>query len=127
MIVTRPLTNAELDEVRHLVNRRAAIVLDVHKNYLIESRLTQLARSRGFGGGAADVVAALKSGVRGIDDAVVEAMTTHETSFFRDRVPFELLRDVALPRLLEKRAVHHHLNIWSAASSLVKRPSASRS
>ena len=50
-------------------------------------------------------------------DAVVEAMTTNETSFFRDGLPFECFRQHVVPDLLARRAAERKLTIWSAASS----------
>jgi chemotaxis protein methyltransferase CheR len=48
---------------------------------------------------------------------VVDAMTTNETSFFRDRHPFDAMKKVLLPGLVERRAAQRHLRIWSAACS----------
>jgi len=49
--------------------------------------------------------------------AVVEALTTNETSWFRDPGVFEGLRTELLPRLQSVRSVHHTLRFWSAAAS----------
>jgi chemotaxis protein methyltransferase CheR len=53
---------------------------------------------------------------------VVEAMTINETFFFRDGQPFEVLRQVVLPELLECRAQTRSLNLWSAACSSGQEP-----
>jgi chemotaxis protein methyltransferase CheR len=109
--------SAAYDFIRQLVHKRSAIVLEDEKDYLIESRLGPLIKQEGLGsfGG---LVEHLKQNERGrIGVQVVEAMTTNETSFFRDTHPFETLRTIILPRLLEARAVTRTLRIWSAAAS----------
>ena len=49
--------------------------------------------------------------------AVIEAMATHETTFFRDRQVFETLQHTVLPRLIARRSATRRLRIWSAAAS----------
>lgn len=110
------MRSAELDfsYVRRLVHDSAAIVLDDGKDYLIRSRLTGLLAREG----AVDLSALLERVPRdaALQERVVEAMTTNETSFFRDIHPFETLRAAILPRLAERRP-HRRLNVWSAACS----------
>jgi chemotaxis protein methyltransferase CheR len=110
--------DADFDYIRKLVADRAAIVLDDSKQYLVESRLLPLARSEGVTG-LSGLVGRLR--VRGPSDplvtAVVEAMTTNETSFFRDPPVFETLRTSILPDLVAKRSAARRLRIWSAAAS----------
>jgi chemotaxis protein methyltransferase CheR len=110
--------DADFDYIRKLVADRAAIVLDDSKQYLVESRLLPLARSEGVTG-LSGLVGRLR--VRGPSDplvtAVVEAMTTNETSFFRDPPVFETLRTSILPDLIAKRSAARRLRIWSAAAS----------
>lgn len=83
----------------------------------MESRLEPLAKSSNIDQ-ISDLVATLR---RGQDEnlavAVVEAMTTNETLFLRDRIPFEELKKFMLPQRIETRKVRHCLRIWSAASS----------
>jgi chemotaxis protein methyltransferase CheR len=110
------LSQEDLAFVRGLVYRRSAIVLDEDKNYLIETRLSQLARDAGFAT-PSDVVHAVQAGKPGIDVRLIESITTHETSFFRDVHPFEALRTSVLPSLIEARQATRTLTIWSAASS----------
>ncbi len=113
---------SDFDFVRALVRRHSAIVLESSKEYLVEARLSPLARAEGLGS-IAELVARLRSGR---DPAllrkVIDAMTTNETLFFRDVHPFEALRTTILPELLAKRAAVKHLRVWSAACSTGQEP-----
>lgn len=116
------LATAEFDYVRKLVHEQSAIVLEDGKGYLVESRLSPIARKAGLGS-LSELVARLQSTRDdGLRREVVEAMTTNETTFFRDRHPFDALRDVLLPELLASRAKERRLTIWSAASSTGQEP-----
>ncbi|MHC4263972.1 MAG: CheR family methyltransferase [Planctomycetota bacterium] len=111
------LSPADFDFVRTLVERRAAIVLDDGKEYLATTRLKQLASKEGF----ESLTALLKKLRMGaspdLTTKVVEAMTTNETSFFRDLKPFEALRQDVLPYLVEARGSVKRLNFWCGAAS----------
>lgn len=114
---TCALDLADFDFVRKFIYEHSAISLAQDKTYLVESRLAPLARQFGLGTLAA-LISHLRAEPRGeVHDRVVEAMTTNETSFFRDVHPFETLRDHVLPALIEARKSQRTLNIWSAASS----------
>lgn len=106
-----------------LVRERSAIVLDETKSYLIESRLTPIVRRENMG--QLDVLVkrlrALPYGP--LHETVVEAMTTNETSFFRDVHPFNAFRTTILPRLREENRDARKLRIWSAACSSGQEPS----
>ena len=108
---------AALAHVRDLVYKRAGIVLAADKNYLIEARLLTLARELGLQS-VENVVdeARAEAGDR-FNGRIVEALTTNETTFFRDVHPFDALRDQVLPELLAARPVTQPLRIWSAACS----------
>jgi len=107
--------------VRDLVYRRSAIVLDEEKNYLIEARLQPLAAEKGFGSLSA-MVEAVRVGAPALQTSIVEAMTTNETSFYRDAVPFDCLRETVLPRLVAARAARRSLVIWCGACSTGQEP-----
>jgi chemotaxis protein methyltransferase CheR len=116
------LDSADFEFVSTLVRKRSAIVLEPEKNYLVESRLLPVVRREGLSS-VADLVARLRAGSQnGLPDMVVEAMTTNETSFFRDLNPFEALRKVVLPELLQRRANTRSLNIWCGAASTGQEP-----
>ena len=106
----------DFDFVRELVRREAAIVVDETKSYLIESRLTPLARRAGVET-IAGLVREVKRGSTDLRRQIIEAMTTNETSFFRDVHPFEALATTVFPALAKARAAQRKLRIWSAACS----------
>lgn len=111
------LSEADFSYVRDLVYRQAAIVLEKEKNYLVEARLSPLVRRHGFNS-MSEMVARMRSQPNnGLSWYVVEAMTTNETSFFRDIYPFELLKKNVLPELIQRRAALRQINFWCAAAS----------
>lgn len=116
------LSTDDFDYVANLVRDTAAIVLEPAKLYLVEARLTPVARREGFES-ISDLIEQVRGGRDGsLRDKVVEAMTTNETSFFRDITPFQILKDNVIPDLIEKRSDVQELNIWCAASSTGQEP-----
>lgn len=107
---------AEFDFVRALVRERSAIVLEPGKEYLVEARLAPLARTYGADG-LSDLVAAARRGNSEINDQIVDALTTNETSFFRDPRVFDALRELVLPKLIAARARTRRLVVWCGAAS----------
>lgn len=107
--------------ITQLVHARSGISLDVDKGYLLECRLGEVCRTRGLGS-IAELATKLRSGCATMAEAVVEAMTTNETSFFRDGSPFDGLRETVIPELLRSRAHTRKLRFWSAASSTGQEP-----
>lgn len=114
------LTPMDAALVRDLVRRHAAIVLDAGKEYLIESRLEQAIRDAGIPS-VGELVSRARAGQAAAEKSIIEAMTTHETSFFRDHHPFEVLRNVVVPGLVAKRS-GRSITIWSAACSTGQEP-----
>lgn len=101
--------------VRGFIREAAGLRLDDDKRYLAEFRLEPLARREGFPSLSA-MISKISTGTpNGLHARVLEAMTTNETSFFRDLHPFEALRTQVLPGLIERRAAERRLVIWSAA------------
>jgi chemotaxis protein methyltransferase CheR len=99
-----------------MLRRRSGLVLTPDKLPLAKSRLAPVAELFGFKGVAA-LLAEFPHPREEIAQAVTEAMTTNETSFFRDREPFNHFRDVLLPALANSRAATRRLRIWCAAVS----------
>lgn len=98
-----------------LVYEKCGVVLGPGKEYLVETRLLPLAREQGLPG-VQELVAHLRFHPEGaLCRRVAEALATHETSFFRDGRPFEVLRDWVLPELIRRRTRERRLSIWCAA------------
>ncbi len=117
MMTTTQLGGDTISYVCKLVCDRSAIELDESKTYLIEARLAPLAKRAGCAT-VHDYLLQVKGSERRADlDSIVEAMTTNETSFFRDLHPFEALRESIVPELMERRRSQKQLRIWSAACS----------
>lgn len=98
----------------HMLRRRSGLLLGQPKTEFIESRLAPVMRRFGFKD-VGSLIAELRHGRDALARAVTEAMTTNESSFFRDRPSFELFRAKVLPELLARRAASKRLRIWSAA------------
>ena len=105
-----------------LLKERSGLVVTPEKAYLLESRLMPVARKWTVKG-LEDLVALVRDkGDETLLRDITEAMTTNETSFFRDVRPFEQFRSVVLPALLQRRAQEKHLRIWCAGSSTGQEP-----
>jgi chemotaxis protein methyltransferase CheR len=108
--------------ISKMVQDLSAIVLVTGKEYLVESRILPLAKQEGFES-IEELVKSLRSNPKnGLSTKVVDAMTTNETSFFRDIHPFETLKKHIIPDLMKKRESTKQLNIWSGASSSGQEP-----
>ncbi|GAA2696969.1 CheR family methyltransferase [Actinoplanes palleronii] len=111
------LSQSDFSFVSNLVRKEASIVLAPGKEYLVEARLIPVARAVG----AANVNEFLADLQRRpnpqFQRKIIDALTTNETSWFRDREPFSALTDVVLPELVKSRASTRKLRFWSAASS----------
>ena len=115
------MTPLEYDYLRKLLKERSGLDLSADKQYLVESRLLPLARRTGLSG-IDELVQKMMGGSEAVTTDVVEAMTTNETFFFRDKVPFDHLRETVLPAMLQARSNRKSLRIWSAASSTGQEP-----
>jgi len=100
----------------------AAIVLEPGKEYLVDSRLAPVAAQAGFNGISALVQELRRSSHGPLAQKVIDAMTTNETSFFRDAAPYQHLRKSVLPSLIEARRNERALSIWCAAASSGQEP-----
>ena len=107
----------DFDMFSTLLKQRSGLVLTRDKAYLLESRLMPVARKWNMKG-----LEELAATVRTRKDEallrdITEAMTTNESSFFRDQKPFDQFKQVVLPKLMEARAAKRSIRIWSAACS----------
>jgi chemotaxis protein methyltransferase CheR len=115
------VTPTEYEYLRKFLKDNSGLDLSADKQYLIESRLLPLARKAGLSG-IAELVQKLQGGSRQLITDVVEAMTTNETFFFRDKVPFDHFRDTIMPEIIKARAGKRSVRIWCAAGSTGQEP-----
>jgi chemotaxis protein methyltransferase CheR len=111
---------ADYDFLRRLLKERSGLVLANDKQYLVESRLRPIILKAGL-----TSLSELIQKLRAMDSLVVEvveAMTTHESFFFRDKVPFDHFRDTIVPALLAARAGRRRIRIWCAAAATGQEP-----
>ncbi len=112
----------DFDIISTMVKERSAIVLEPGKEYLVESRLVPVAQAHGLRDLHA-LAAAMKTAPNGpLVTDVIDAMTTNETSFFRDIRPFEALRTSIIPELVKVRAAERSITIWCGACSTGQEP-----
>jgi chemotaxis protein methyltransferase CheR len=107
----------------NLTRERSGLILGDEKRYLIDGRLQSIALAEGVST-VLDLLEKLRQGAasEALIHRCVEAMTTHETSFFRDHTPFDQLSDIIIPEILERNAKKRSFRIWSAACSTGQEP-----
>jgi chemotaxis protein methyltransferase CheR len=115
------VTPSDYEYLRKLLKDRSGLDLSADKQYLVESRLVPLARKAGLPG-IVELVQKTRGGAEALTAEVVEAMTTNETFFFRDKIPFDHLKETILPALVQARAARRSLRFWCAASSTGQEP-----
>ena len=116
------MTPDDFDYLRKLLKERSGLVLAAEKQYLAESRLLPLARRNGMST-LAELVGRLKGAQAGkLACEVVDAMTTNETFFLRDKIPFEHFRDAIMPALIAARARDKRIRIWCTAAATGQEP-----
>jgi chemotaxis protein methyltransferase CheR len=112
----------DFDYIRTLVRNNSGLILEPGKQYLVESRLNPVAREHGFPSIPHLIHCLRCEPPSDLHRRVVEAMTTNETSFFREVRVFEMFRKAIVPRLLAARSSERSLNLWCAASSTGQEP-----
>jgi chemotaxis protein methyltransferase CheR len=116
------MTPQDYDYVRGLLRERSGLVLSADKQYLVESRLLPVVRKSGLTS-LAELVRVLKAvPLSPLATTVIEAMTTNESFFFRDKLPFEHFRDIVMPALLAARAQDRHIRVWCSAAATGQEP-----
>ena len=119
---TTTLATEDYQFLKDYIHRESGILLDDDKHYLLTARLTPVIELLHM-----ESLTALARALRGSSNPqlrkkVVEAMTTHETLFFRDASPFEALKSTILPQLIKLRETSRTIRIWSAAASSGQEP-----
>jgi len=116
------MNKTEYDFLASFLKQRSGLVLAGDKTYLLESRLTPILGKHGIAS-FADLISTLKSPAKSqVAEEVVDAMTTNESFFFRDKTPFDLFQQTMLPAMLQARASQRTLKIWCAAASTGQEP-----
>ena len=115
--MVEPLSMDDFEFVRALVRSQAGIVIEVHRQYLVESQLVALVRREGI-----DSVQSLIARLRAasgdpMESKVIDALSPDETAFFRDSRHFDLLRKVIIPAAIVAGRKDRVLNIWCAATA----------
>ena len=113
------LAETEYQQFRAFLEQQCGIVLGDSKQYLVKSRLAPLMVKFGASSLGELVQRAMSIRERDLRAAVVDAMTTNETQWFRDVYPFELLKSKIFP---EYSKAKQPLKIWSAACSSGQEP-----
>ena len=116
------MTPQDFEYLRRLLRERSGLSLSADKHYLLESRLLPIARQAGVVGLSQLTQLLRAPRAEALIVEVVEAMTTNETYFFRDKAPFDHFRDTMLPSLLIARASQRRIRIWCAACSTGQEP-----
>jgi chemotaxis protein methyltransferase CheR len=115
------MTPLDYEYLQKILKDRSGLVLSADKKYLLESRLMPLARKANIAG-ISEIVQKMKGGSEPMIASVVEAMTTNETFFFRDKTPFDHFQNTVIPDLIKARAARRSLRIWCAAGSTGQEP-----
>ena len=111
----RQITPQEIDVLGPFIAQLTGLVLDHSKAYLFETRLGPVLEKYNL-----DSFKGLIEGIalnRNIERDTIDAITTQETLFFRDRHPFDFIQNKFFPEFFEKNGMESEMNIWSAASS----------
>ena len=115
----RQLDDKSYHQFREFLEQQCGIVLGENKQYLVKSRLAPLMSKFNVESLGNLVTRTLSPTERQLRAAVIDAMTTNETLWFRDEYPFELLKKRLFPTFNGQRTP---LKIWSAASSSGQEP-----
>lgn len=116
------MTGPDFEHFCRLVYERSGLVLGPDKAYLVHGRLDPLAQTSGFAGAVPLLAHIRQAAPPALIEAAVNALATHESSFFRDGAPFELLKSQVLPPLLAARRSQRNLRILCAACSSGQEP-----
>jgi chemotaxis protein methyltransferase CheR len=116
------MTPADFNFLRDSLKRHSGLVVSAEKQYLLESRLLPVARKAGLDRLSALIGALKGANAEALMTAVVEAMTTNESFFFRDKVPFDNFCSTVLPALQAVRRRSRTIRIWCAAAATGQEP-----
>lgn len=121
MSISKTLGPQEFEAFRKFLQEACGILLGDNKQYLVTSRLSKIMAQQQFES-LTDLMREMQRNPRsGLKEAVVDAMTTNETLWFRDVHPFNILENKVLPEIAPKLGIEP-LKIWSSASSTGQEP-----
>jgi len=115
------MTPEDIEHLAATLKTRSGLILGSDKTYLIESRLSPVARREGFANVSALLTALRTKRDEKLMAAVTDAMTTNETFFFRDKLPFDQFKSDILPALPKTR-LSGDIKVWCAACSTGQEP-----
>jgi chemotaxis protein methyltransferase CheR len=116
------MTPVEYEFLCRFLKERSGLALGPNKEYLVQSRLGPIVRSSKLSS-LSEMIARLRNGSdHDMAEMVTEAMTTNESFFFRDKTPFDLLREHVLPEIIKASRGPRRLRIWCAAASTGQEP-----
>ncbi len=111
--LTQKVNTREYEQLKVIVKKLAGVELGNNKQYLVESRFNPVMKEFNISG-FSNLINSIKMGRdKKLIEKFIDAITTHETLFFRDRTPFDALKKLLMGDLGKKRK----LRIWSAAAS----------
>ncbi len=118
------LTESEFGLIQTFIEDRCGIAIHPSKRYLIETRLAKLVAENGCGSFGEFYELASGSSDQQLVDDIIDAITTNETSWFRDGAPWLTFRDIILPEFecLAAENQDRHFRIWSAGCSTGQEP-----
>jgi chemotaxis protein methyltransferase CheR len=116
-VAAPPLTPECFQFLRDKIHQHSGIVIEQHKQYLLEARLAHILNRRSLRS-LNELSSLIRAGADlTLMSEVIESMTTHESYFFRDKPQFDVLRTKIVPELMSRDAGRHKLRFWSAAAS----------
>lgn len=118
------ITEEEFNLLRKYIRKECGIALEDGKEYLVESRFGKLVAETGSGTFGEFYLKVINSPKEKYRDKIIDAITTNETSWFRDKSPFVLFEEVILPDLFDKfkKGLMTKARIWSVACSTGQEP-----
>ncbi|MEY3787611.1 MAG: hypothetical protein RLZ75_1818 [Pseudomonadota bacterium] len=112
-----PFDQVVIEDFFRMLEEKTGVALDLSKSYLISSRLSIIVQQHSFINDISLLKHLVSNKISSLHWQAFDAMTTNETSFFRDSGPFDAIRESILPALIAKKSNVKALNIWSCAAS----------
>ena len=118
------LSSNEFTVMKKYIEEKCGILLGEEKAYLIESRLSKLLISSGLSSFSEFYSKIIKQDDKNMAEKVIDAITTNETSWFRDKIPWIILEEVLLPKYIKqiRNGEKSKIRIWCAACSTGQEP-----